>query len=145
MKTTYRVVVTREDERWLAVVPAVPGAYAAARSLLTLERHLCQLIALLLDRPPRVIDLVLEFRTGDDELDARLAAVRLERQRLAQAEQALAGPTGVLVRKLVNDHLVSRSDAARLLRITPQRVAQLVSRQRPPNRSCPADSCRPGS
>jgi hypothetical protein len=128
METTYRIVVTRGDGRWLAVVPGVPGARTAARSLITLERHVCQVIALLLALPPRAIHLVLEFRTGDGELDADLAAVRHERQRLTAAEHALAGPTGLVAERLISQHQVSITDTARILGLSTRRVSQL----RPP-------------
>lgn len=46
---TYRVVVTREDGRWLADVPDVPGAHTWANSLNALRKAVREVIALMDD------------------------------------------------------------------------------------------------
>ena len=69
IKTTYRVVVTREDTAWLASGPEVQGAHTWARSLPGLERYVREAIALALDLPAgaeKTIQLDLEFATRED-------------------------------------------------------------------------------
>jgi predicted RNase H-like HicB family nuclease len=76
---TYRVVVTREDEQWLADVPELLGAHTHARSLPTLDQAVREVIVLAADLPDEAIpDLVLgyEYHTGDPELDTTALEVR---------------------------------------------------------------------
>jgi predicted RNase H-like HicB family nuclease len=47
----YRVVVTREDDAWLARVTELPGASTFARDLAFLDGYVREVIALMLDLP----------------------------------------------------------------------------------------------
>lgn len=48
---SYRVVVTRERDAWLADVPALAGAHTWAKNLPALDRNVREAIALAEDRP----------------------------------------------------------------------------------------------
>jgi predicted RNase H-like HicB family nuclease len=59
---TYRVVVTHEDGRWLAEVPALAGAHTYARSLPALGQAVREVIVLAADLPDEAMPgLVLDF------------------------------------------------------------------------------------
>lgn len=47
----YRVVVTREDDAWLADVPELPGAHTYARTLPALDQAVREVVVLAADRP----------------------------------------------------------------------------------------------
>lgn len=134
----YRVVVTREDDTWLASIPAIDGGHTWARSLTALDGMVRDLIGLELDlsrTAQKALELDLEIHTGDDDTDAGLLDVQRERGRLAVAERALAERTVWLAESLVRRLHVSVRDAARLLHLSPQRVSQLVPRDQAGNRA----------
>lgn len=59
---TYRVVVAREDGRWLADVPALAGAHTYARSLPALDQAIREVVVLAADLPDEAMPgLVLDY------------------------------------------------------------------------------------
>ncbi|BCJ65119.1 type II toxin-antitoxin system HicB family antitoxin [Polymorphospora rubra] len=68
MSRAYRVIVTREDDAWLADVPDLPGTQTFARNLPSLDANVREAIALTEDLPEGAeVDLAIsyEYRTGD--------------------------------------------------------------------------------
>jgi DNA-binding CsgD family transcriptional regulator len=129
---TYRVVVTREDGRWLADVPSLEGAHTHARSLPTLDQAVREVVVLAADLPDEAMpSLVLdyEYHTGDASLDATAREVRQLRREADDLAAAAATRTGRAATELVARGLSVR-DVAALLGISPQRVSQLTAQAR---------------
>ena len=129
--TIYRVAVTREGDHWLADVPELPGAHTYARTLPALEREVREVIALAEDLPEGAepqIRVEFDIHTGDDELDADTAAVRLQRVRLAEQERELSVRTLAVVRRLRDGRMPVR-DVAKIVGISAQRVSQIAPDQ----------------
>ena len=127
--SAYEVIVTREGDAWLADVPAVTGTHTWAKNLPGLDRNIREAIALAQDLPEGAetqLELSYEYRTGDPDLDSQTAALRTEREHLAQAERALAERTTTLADHIVHQRGMSVRDAAILLRVSPQRISQIT-------------------
>lgn len=70
----YRVVVTREDESWLADVPGVPGTHTWAKDLPALDASVREVIALVEDLPQGAeaeLNLCYEYHACDAHLDEK--------------------------------------------------------------------------
>ena len=127
---TYRVVVTREDDQWLADVPELQGAHTYARSLPSLDQAVREVIVLADGLPDEAMpDLRLEYdyHTGDPELDATALEVRRLRRQADELAAAAAARTSQVAARLVARGLSVR-DVAALLGISPQRVSQLTAK-----------------
>jgi hypothetical protein len=127
---TYHVVVTREGDDWLAVIPELPGAHTDARSLRTLDGYVREVIVLvegLPDGAESQLALDYEFHTGDEAVDALVAEARDARHQ-ADAEQRRAAELTMraLARLTERRPSLSRRDTAALLDISHQRVQQLI-------------------
>ena len=126
--TTYRVTVTREGQSWLADVPGLAGTHTWARNLPALDRAVREAIALTEGLPEGAepgLEVEYTYRTGDADLDAE---VRAERARIAAAERALVIRTQALAEQIVTHRGLSVRDAAELLKVSPQRISQVVPR-----------------
>ena len=76
-EAAYRVVVTREDDHWLADVPELQGAHTYARNLPTLDQAVREVIVLADDMPDEAMpDLVIEYDASRIHEAEVLAAVR---------------------------------------------------------------------
>ncbi len=131
MTKTYRVVVTREGESWLADVPQVAGTHTWAKNLPSLDRSIREAIALAEDLPDGAEGgLALDYRysTGHADWDAQAAELRAERERVSRAGRQLAERTADLAARLVGGGLSVR-DVAALLGVSPQRVSQVAPRR----------------
>jgi DNA-binding NarL/FixJ family response regulator len=129
-EAAYRVVVTREDDHWLADVPELQGAHTYARNLPILDQAVREVIVLADDMPDEAMpDLVIEYdyHTGDPELDTTALEVRQLRSEADELAAAAASRTSQAVAKLVARGLSVR-DVAALLGISPQRVSQLTAK-----------------
>lgn len=128
----YRVVVNREDGRWLADVPDVPGTHTWAKNLVGLDASVREAIALAEDLPEGVepeLELSYEYHTGDDDLDDATAQLRRERERMEAELARITQRTAELARDMVETYSVR--DAATLLGISPQRISQIAARRSP--------------
>jgi hypothetical protein len=126
----FRVVVTREDGRWLADVPELQGAHTYARSLPSLDQAVREVVVLAADLPDEAMpELVLDYdyHTGDPDLDATALEVRRLRRQADDLAAAAAARTGQVAAQLVSSGLSVR-DVAALLGISPQRVSQLTAK-----------------
>ncbi|MFL6117552.1 MAG: type II toxin-antitoxin system HicB family antitoxin [Catenulispora sp.] len=127
---TYRVVVTREGDDWLAVIPELPGAHTDARSLHTLDGYVREVIAVVEGLPEGAesrLVLDYEFHTGDETVDALIAEARHARHQ-AEAERRRASDLTMraLTQLVERSPGLSRRDTAALLDISHQRVQQLI-------------------
>lgn len=128
---TYRVVVTREGDRWLADAPGLEGVHSFARNLPSLDRNIREAIALAEDLPDEFdagrLDLDYSYDIGDAELNAVTAHLRAERERIQREERQLAEQTAAVAVQLT-ERSMSVRDAARLLAVSPQRISQVAPR-----------------
>lgn len=124
---SYKVVVTREGGNWLADVPGVRGAHTFARSLLSLDRAVREVIELMDDSRDSASEITIDYAYEgfDGSVDAAVMAGR-ERRALTVRERDLQGRTRLLASELVAQ-VFSVRDAARMLEITSGRVSQLVN------------------
>ena len=126
---TYRVVVTREDDAWLADVPDLPGAHTYARNLPSLDQSVREVIAMIEDLPDGAeanLRLTYEYRTGDSAIDETTSKLRAERERIRRDQEWLVERTIEVARDLVARHRMSVRDAAALLSVAPQRISQVA-------------------
>ena len=126
----HQVVVTREDDVWLADIPSLAGAHTYSRTLAGLDQAVREVVVLAVDLPddemPHVrLDYL--FHTGDPELDDVAAEVRALRTRADKLANAAAARTSSAAAMLVARGFSVR-DVAALLGISPQRVSQLTRR-----------------
>lgn len=127
---SYRVVVTREDQDWLADVPDLQGAHTFARNLETLDTYVREVIVLAADLPDDAMDglqIEWQFRTGDAGLDEQLHALRTDRGRLAEQRRHLEESTAELAGQLGRAGFSVR-DVAVLTGVSRARAQQLIGR-----------------
>jgi predicted RNase H-like HicB family nuclease len=133
---TYRVVVTREDGTWLADVPGLDvGTHTYAKTLASLDQRVREAIALAEDLPrgdevEAGLSLDYEYNIGSPELNEAAAKLRAERERIKRAERELAGRTAEVANALVSGEHLSARDAAVLLAVSHQRVAQVAPQRK---------------
>jgi predicted XRE-type DNA-binding protein len=143
--SVYKVIVTREGHAWLADVPDVAGTHTWAKNLPGLDRNVREAIAVAHNLPEGAeadLKLSYEYHTGDPDLDTQTAALRAEREHLAEAETDLTERTAHLADQIVHQRGMSVRDAATLLHVSPQRISQVA-----PTRTAakPADTTRPAT
>lgn len=122
---TYTVEVTRENDTWLADVPAVAGAHTFARSLRGLAQSVREVVVLMDDLPDDA-DVRLDFHFAVDDQSV-IEAERLRRVRadVESQEAELVAATARLAAVLSRQYSVR--DTAAMLGITAGRVSQLVA------------------
>ncbi|HUY45575.1 MAG TPA: type II toxin-antitoxin system HicB family antitoxin [Streptosporangiaceae bacterium] len=123
---TYHVVVTRDGDGWMADVPALPGTHTWAKTLRALDRNIREVIGMVEDLPRSAeasLDLDLEYRTGDPDLDARSSELRARRREIERNAAEVASETRELAGQLAGQLPVS--DTAILLGVSKGRVTQL--------------------
>jgi DNA-binding NarL/FixJ family response regulator len=126
---SYRVVVTREDDHWLADLPELQGAHTYARSLPALDQAVREVVVLAADLPDAAMpDIVIDcdYHTGDPDLDTTALEVRRLRRQADELAAAAATRTSQAAVQLVSRGLSVR-DVAALLGVSPQRVSQLTA------------------
>jgi hypothetical protein len=126
---TYRIVVTREDDNWLADVPDLQGAHTFARNLETLDRYVREVIVLAADLPDDAMDslaLDWDIHTGDLGLDDELGVLRHQRQDLEAQRSHVEEMTTKYAQQL-DRHGFSVRDTGVLLGVSRARAHQLVS------------------
>lgn len=125
----YEVVVTREDESWLADIPELEGAHTYSRTLRALDRAVREVIVLAADRPDEDMPLLrLDFRyhTGEATIDAAAAEVRDLRARAGELSTEASRRTSTVAAELVARGFSVR-DVAAILDVSPQRVSQITA------------------
>ena len=139
---SYHVVVTRDDDGWMADVAALPGTHTWAKTLRALDRNIREVIGMVEDLPRSAeasLDLDLEYRTGDPDLDARSSELRTRRREIERNAAEIASETRELAGQLAGQLPVS--DTAVLLGVSKGRITQLqVPHPRNTRRTTPATS-----
>jgi len=141
---SYHVVVTRDGDGWLADVPALPGTHTWAKTLRALDRNVREVIGMVEDLPrsaEATLELDMDYRTGDPDLDQRASRLRARRREQERAAAEIAGDTRELARQLTGQLPVS--DAAVLLGVSKGRITQL--RSRPAASGAPSATGRTGT
>jgi predicted RNase H-like HicB family nuclease len=126
---SYHVVVTRDGDGWMADVPAIPGTHTWVKTLRALNRNIREVIGMVEDLPRSAevsVDLDIEYRTGDPNLDSRSSQLRARRKEIERNAAEVASETRELAGQL------PVSDTAILLGVSKGRVTQL---QVPPPRN----------
>jgi predicted RNA binding protein YcfA (HicA-like mRNA interferase family)/predicted RNase H-like HicB family nuclease len=124
----YHVVVTRDGDRWMADVPALPGTHTWAKTLRALDRNVREVIGMVEDLPrsaEAAMDLDMEYHTGDSVLDERAGTLRTRRREQERAATEIASETSELLRRFAAE--LSVGDAAVLLGVSKGRISQLRS------------------
>jgi hypothetical protein len=123
--TAYTITVSREEPWWVAVVADLPGGATETRRLDQLEAEVRDLIAGLTDVDDDSFDLTWEYSLPPElgEPVHRFLAAQARRQ---AADQDYAVAQEQAVDALTTAH-VSLRDAAKLLGLSYQRLAQLRS------------------
>src|SRR5258708_22063062 len=125
---SYHVVVTRDGDGWMADVPALPGTHTWAKTLRALDRSVREVIGMVEDLPRSAeagLDLDMDYRTGDPDLDERAGRLRSRRREQGRAAAEIAGDTRELARQLTGQLPVSH--AAVLLGVSTGRITHLPS------------------
>lgn len=128
---TYRVVVTREGRNWLAAMPELEGASTFAKSLVELERYVREVVGLALDLPGEEVyagELAWEYRLGDADLDASVAALPGQRAHADDEQRKVAVRTAAAA-QVLRARRISTHDTARILGVSPQRISQVAPRR----------------
>ena len=131
-RPTYRVVVSREGEAWLADVPELSGAHTFARTLSALDKAVREVIVLAADLPDDAMDSLLitwDYHTGDDKVDEQTALVRQLRAEAERVSADASARTAFAARQLIERGFSVR-DAAVLLGVSPQRISQMTGHSR---------------
>jgi len=124
---TYRVVVTRESNAWLADVPEVQGAHTFARNLARLDIYVREVIAAMLDLPEGAeadLSVAYEYDTGDAGLDAQAAELRAARARHDADARAIEQSTAAMAVAYTRRFPVR--DTAAILGVSPGRISQIA-------------------
>ncbi|PSR63982.1 MULTISPECIES: type II toxin-antitoxin system HicB family antitoxin [Nocardia] len=127
MTTTYNATATRDGRWWAVEIEGLPPnmvGVTQGRDLEEAKSMAREVVALLLDVPEDEIDIDLRVAGTEGLLDelaqaraAKEAAARAEQETLAKVAQNLTGQG------------ITQRDAAQLLGLSPQRVAQLAPRR----------------
>ncbi len=123
---SYHVVVTRDGDGWMVDVPDLPGTHTWARTLRALDRNVREVIGMVEDLPRSAeagLDLDMDYRTGDSDLDERADRLRSRRREQERAAAEIADDTRELARQLTRQLPVS--DTAVLLGLSKGRITQL--------------------
>jgi len=120
------VTVSREEPWWVAVVAGLPGGATEARRLDQLEVEVRDLIAGLTDADEDSFDLTWEYSL-QPEVEEPVRKFLAARARRQEAEEDYTAAQLAAVEALTTAH-VSLRDAAELLGLSYQRVAQIRPR-----------------
>jgi predicted RNase H-like HicB family nuclease len=107
-------------------VPELPGCHTQGRTLARARERIREAIALWVDADEAELTIADDVRLPEPARQA-VARAREARQQAQQAQEAALAATRKAVRVLVHDGRLSTRDAAELLGISHQRVAQLVA------------------
>lgn len=124
---TYAVTVSREEPWWVAIVDGLPGGATETRRLDQMEVEVRDLISALTDTAEDSFDLEWTYALSPN-LDRPVQQFLKARARREAAEQDYTKAQEQAVSALTSAH-VSVRDAAELLGLSYQRVAQIRPRR----------------
>ncbi|HWE87956.1 MAG TPA: hypothetical protein VG317_00670 [Pseudonocardiaceae bacterium] len=119
---TYSATSTREDGWWVVTVPGI-GA-TQGRNTAEAQRMAVDLVSVMLEIPADEVTVDIDFRPPGG-LAEEVRRARTETKKAAEAQRRAADLLRTAVRKLLEAGL-SKQDAARILKVAPQRISQLV-------------------
>ena len=122
MSETYQVVASREGRWWL--LDCGEHGTTQALSLSSAADEARDLITLVLDVDPDGVDVEMEVHVSD-ALDVMIEQAHEMAERAEREQREAAARSRAVVRALL-DEGVSGADAARILRVSPQRISQLA-------------------
>jgi len=123
---TYRAVVTREGDDWLADVPDLQGASTFATTLRRLQENIREVIILADDLAEDAeVAIALKFDL-DDPAVQQAVQVHERRDRLDQEAEDLRRDTAAAIRVLLDEGYSVR-DTAAIVGVTAGRVSQLAN------------------
>jgi predicted RNase H-like HicB family nuclease len=128
-QTVHTFIVRRDDEQphtWLATWSEDERVHTFGRSLAEVEEMARDALALWLHEAPAKVPVGLDVRVSPD-LSRQVAELADLRRDLTDVQASVADRQLELARQLVRDERLTHRDAARLLGISHQRVAQLVN------------------
>lgn len=128
-RPTYRVNAEKHEGWWLLTSPQVPGAVSRVRRLTAADEHAREAIAFVLDARPDSFDLDVIPSLGGT-LDRKVAAAREAVRAAADAQREAANQSRKVVAELVKKGLTG-AEVAAVLRLSPQRVSQLLAGDKP--------------
>ncbi|MDR1188949.1 MAG: helix-turn-helix domain-containing protein [Bifidobacteriaceae bacterium] len=123
----YTVQVTREGDKWLGEVVGLAGAHTFAGSLLSLDKAIREVIALVEDLPTGAeagLDLDWDFSAVSPEA-VRAGALGGQRRRHERAHRSIVTKTQQTVVQLAQSGW-SHRDIAAVLGISPGRVSRVL-------------------
>lgn len=125
--TTYIATATPDDRWWSVEIHGLPPnmvGVTQGRNLDDAKAMAREVVSLLLEVPEDDVDIDLRV-AGAEELLDELAAARAAKEAAARAEQE----TLARVARDLTSRGITQRDAAQLLGLSPQRVAQLAPRR----------------
>ena len=126
MSQTYRVIITREGDDWLAEVPELEGASTFASTLRRLREYIREVIILGDDLPDDAeVRTEVEYRI-DDPAVQQAVGLHQQRERLDREAEDLRRQTTESIKALLVEGYSVR-DTAEIIGITPGRVSQLAN------------------
>lgn len=126
----YRVTAERDGRFWFLRVAELPGVFTQVRRLEQAPEMIRDAIALMLDVPADSFDVDVEPAL-DPELAALLASTQRMREAAAHLVQGSNTRLANTVHALVGQQQLTMRDAAALLDLSFQRVAQLAAEPAP--------------
>jgi predicted RNase H-like HicB family nuclease len=122
------VAVYEQDHTgwWFVSVPELPSCHTQGRTLARARERVREAVALWLDVDEVAVEITDDVRLPERARRAT-ARARQARQRAQRAQEASLAATRAAARELVHGSRLSTRDAAELLGISHQRVAQLVA------------------
>lgn len=129
-RTRYRVTAERDGRFWFLRVAELPGVFTQVRRLEQAPEMIRDAIALMLDVPADTFDVDVEPAL-DPELAALLASTQRMREAAAHLVQGSNTRLANTVHALVDQQQLTMRDAAALLDLSFQRVAQLAAEPAP--------------
>ena len=126
----YRVTAERDGRFWLLRVAELPGVFTQVRRLEQAPEMIRDAIALMLDVPADTFEVEVEPML-DPELAELIASTQRMREAAAHLVQGSNTRLANTVHALVDQERLTMRDAAALLNLSFQRVAQLAAEPAP--------------
>lgn len=122
------------DRAWLVDFPSEPGCHTFGRTLRAAREHAVDALALWLDLPADQVAVDERLDLGDDTLRAAAERARQAREAADRAREDSSHAARDAADLLVHDAGLTYRDAAAVLGVSHQRVAQLVTSTKPAHR-----------
>lgn len=120
--TDYRARAVREGKWWVIEVEGV--GTTQARSTTEAQEMALDLVHAMTEEPVSQIEVDLSFHLSD-EIDAQVRQAREDAVAAERAQTAAAERLRAALRRILAEGVTKR-DAARILKVSPQRISQLT-------------------